>query len=101
MTFPTADMRLIHILMDLFAIGRDLNAPLKARGERAADSPPQLEELTGIGLQNTRHRAGAAQVRRPGLIRGFKQVTFFDMTASIVISVKILAFLADGSFHII
>ena len=100
MTFPTADMRLIHILMRLFAIGRDLHAPLKSRGERAADSPPQLKELTGIGLQNTWHRAGAAQIRRPGLVRGFKQVAFFDITAAIVITVKILAFFADRSFHI-
>ena len=100
MTVPAANMRLTHIPVGLFAIGCDLNTPLKARGERAVNHPAQLEELTGIGLQNTWHRAGAAQIRRPGLVRGFKQVAFFDITAAIVITVKILAFFADRSFHI-
>ena len=99
MTFSAANVRLVYIPMSLLAIRRDLNAPLKSSGQRTIRNSAQLQKLTGIGLQNSRHGASAAQIRRPGLIRGFKKITLFQVAASIVISVKIFAVFASRSFH--
>ncbi len=99
MTFPATNMRLIYASMSLFAIGSDLNAPLKSSSQWTTRSAAQLQKLTGIGLQNSRHGASAAKIRRPGLIRDLKKITLFEVAASIVISIKIFAVFASRSFH--
>ncbi len=99
MTFPAANMRLGYISMRLLAIRSNLNAPLKSGSQWTVHNSMQLQKLTGIGLQNSRHRTSAAQVSRPGLIRGLKKITLFQVAASVVISVKIFAFFAGRSFH--
>jgi hypothetical protein len=99
MTFPAANVRLVYIPVSLFAIRRDLNTPLKSSSQGTMCNSAQLQKLTGIGLQNSRHRASAAQIRRPGLIRGLKKITLFQIAASVVISVKIFAVFASRSFH--
>ena len=99
MTFPAADVRLVYIPVSLLAIRCHLNAPLKSSGEGTIRNSAELQKLTGVGLQNSRHRASAAQVRRPGLIRGLKKITLFQVAASVVISIKIFAVFASRSFH--
>ncbi len=101
MTFPAADVRLGHISMRLLAIRSNLNAPLKPGGQCAVYNSMQLQKLTGVGLQNSRHGASAAQVGRPGLIRGLKETALFRVASPEVISVKIFAFFSGGSFHLI
>jgi len=99
MTVPATNVRLIYISMSLFAKGSDVNAPLKSSCQRTIHNSPQLQKLTGIGLQNSRHRASAAQIHRPGLIRGLKEITLFEVAASVVISVKIFAVFTSRGFH--
>ncbi len=99
MTFPATNVRLIYVSMSLFAICRDLNAALKSSSQRTICNSPQLQKLTGVSLQNSRYGASAAQICRPGLIRGFKEITLFEVAASVVISVKVFAVFASGSFH--
>ena len=99
MTFPAADVRLVYIPVSLLAICSDLNTPLKSSREWTTYNSAQLQKLTGIGLQNSRHGASAAQIRGPGLIRCLKKITLFEVAASIVISIKIFAVFASRSFH--
>ncbi len=99
MAFPATNVRLFYIPVSLLAICRDLNASLKPGRQGTIRNSAQLQKLTSVGLQNFRHRAGAAQIRGPGLIRGFKKITFFQVAASVVISIKIFAVFASRSFH--
>ena len=99
MTLPAADVRLVYIPVSLLAICCDLNTPLKSSRQGTIRNSAQLQKLTGVGLQNSRHGASAAQVRGPGLIRGLKKITLFQVAASVVISVKIFAVFASRSFH--
>ena len=99
MTFPTTNVWLVYIPMSLLTIRRDLNTSLKSSRQETICNSMQLQKLTGVGLQNSGHRASAAQIRRPGLIRGLKEITLFEVAASVVISVKIFAVFASGSFH--
>ena len=99
MTFPAANMRLGYISMCLLAIRSNLNAPLKPGSHWTVHNSMQLQKLAGIGLQNARHRTSAAQVGRPGLIRGIKETALFRVTAPEVISIKIFAFFPGRSFH--
>ena len=101
MTFPAADMRLGYISMCLLAIRCHLNASLKPGSQGTVHNSMQLQKLTGIGLQNSRHGASAAQVGRPGLIRGLKETALFRVASPEVISVKIFAFFSGRSFHMI
>jgi hypothetical protein len=99
MTFPATNVRLIYIFMSLLAIRSDLNASLKSGSQWTICYCAQLQKLTGIGLQNSRHWASAAQISRPSLIRSLKQITLFNIAASIIISVKIFTFFTSRSFH--
>ena len=99
MTFPATDVRFVYIPMRLLAVRRDLNTSLKSSRQGTIRDSAQLQKLTGIGLQNFRYRASAAQIRGPGLIRRFKKITLFQVAASIVISVEIFAVFASRSFH--
>ena len=99
MTFPATDVRLVYIPVSFLAISSHLHASLKSSSQLTICNSPQLQKLAGIGLQNSRHGASAAKIRRPGLIRDLKKITFFDVAASVVISVKIFAVFASRSFH--
>ena len=99
MTFPAADVRLVYIPVSLLAIRCHLNASLKSSSQGTIRNCAQLQKLTGIGLQNSRHGTSAAQVSRPGLIRNLKKITLLQVAASVVISVKIFAIFASRSFH--
>src|SRR5271157_613518 len=99
MTFPASNVRLVYIPVSLLAIRGHLNTSLKSSSQWTIRNSTQLQKLTGVGLQNSRHGASAAQIRRPGLIRGLKEITLFQVAASVVISVKIFAVFASRSFH--
>jgi hypothetical protein len=99
MAFPATNVRLVYIPVSLLAIRRDLNPSSKSSRQGTIRNSAQLQKLTSVGLQNFRNRASAAKIRRPGLIRGFKKITFFQVAASVVISIKIFTVFASRSFH--
>ena len=99
MTFAAADVRLGHIPMGLFTVGRDLHPPLQQGRQRAVDRAAQAHELAGIGHLDGRHGAGLAQVGRPLLIGGFEQAALFHIAATVIVPEEIRAFFASRSAH--
>jgi hypothetical protein len=99
MTFPTANLRLRDVPLCLFTICGDLDAALKAGGERPDHGRFQSEKLTGVRTRNFWYRAGPAQIARPALSSCFEESAFLDISAAIIISIEVGAFSTRGGSH--
>lgn len=96
MALPTADIRVETGPSSLFAKSRHLDPLLEDRLNRAGDFAAQVHELAGIRPVNGWDGAGATQFSPPS---STDQATLFLVTASKIITIKVLAFSAGRCFH--
>lgn len=101
MTFPTTHMRLGYILLRFFTIRCNLNSPLENSRDGSAHCGIQPQLFAGIRTRNSRHRAGPAQIGRPVLTSGFQQAAFLYVSTTEIVTVKVWAFCARRSFHVL
>ena len=97
--FTTSNVRLVHISFCFFTVRRDLHTALEQSRNRSGKGGRQFQKFAGIGAADPRHRASAAQVRRPSQSMAFEQATLLYIASTEVIAVKVRAFDAGRSFH--
>ena len=98
MAFPATDMRIKSGTFRLIAKCCHLYAALKSSHQGAVDPATQLHKFTGVGSVNGRNRTGAAQVTSPD---STEKPALFMVAASIVIAIKVFAFRASRSLHLL
>lgn len=101
MTFPAANVRFCHRLLSLRAISRHAHARFEDE-KRAVNYSIERHVLTRISSQNLWDGARGAQVRFPrlGVASVFQQPAFFVVPATVIIPIKITAFLPGWCTHI-
>jgi hypothetical protein len=99
MAIPATDLRLIDISIRLLAKSRDLDTPLEGNAKWAHDAGLQFQEFAGVGACNLRNRARLAQVCRPFFPGYLQKSTLLDITAAIIIAIKVRALISSRGFH--
>jgi hypothetical protein len=90
--------RLCHLTVAFVTLG--LYAHLRLhKEERLLDMRDELLVLARIRLQNVRHRALLAQLRRPWQFMRVQQPASFNVAAAVIISVEVAALLAGRGDH--
>jgi hypothetical protein len=100
MALPAANLRFFYIHVAFRAICRNIYFSTK-NDELARDLWGQHQVWTGIGGQNIRNGAGFAQIRGPlnWSLTLINQAAFFMITATIIVTVKILALFTSRCSH--
>ena len=92
-------MRLGHVRLWFFTKRRNLHPSLQQGCNRSTNRWIQAQMFTRIGTCNARYGTGLAKITRPILTCGFKQAAFFRVSAAEIITIKMRALSASGSFH--
>lgn len=97
--FAATDLRFGDLALDLFAERADTHAALENGSDRAVNDHVEFHVMAGVRPDDLGDGAGTAQVTRPCLALGLQQTTLLDISAAIIIAIKVEAFFSGRCFH--